>query len=115
MNLPLVRLTLTHLSLTTVLRDLFSTNETVRNDYQFDKFKSAVLYSRHNFKCLEKKKLDGAIYIKFLDLIAEDFNDDSTIEYPIKISLQYLGFPRLVLEATHMTGSCLYYIYIRNS
>ena len=78
MNLPLVRLTLTHL-LTTVLRDLFSTNETVRNDYQFDKFKSAVLYSRHNFKCLEKKKLDGAIYIKFSSTLS-NLNDMKLLE-----------------------------------
>ena len=65
-NVPLVCLTETQLSSTTVLRDVSSTYEIGRNDDQFDKFKSlAVLYNKHNFKCLEQENFDGVIYIKF--------------------------------------------------
>ena len=39
--------------------------EIVRNDNQFDKFKSfAVLYNKHNFKCKEQESFSGVIYIK---------------------------------------------------
>lgn len=65
-KLTLVSLTGTHLSSATVLRDVSFTYEILSKDYQFDKFKSlAVLYSKHNFKCLEQEKFDGVIYIKF--------------------------------------------------
>ena len=58
MNVPLNCLTKTQLSSATVLRNVSSTYEIVRNDGQFDKFKSlAVLYSKHNFRYLEQENL----------------------------------------------------------
>ena len=54
MNVKPVCQTENQLSLTTVLRDVSSAYEVVRNHYHFDKYKSlAVLCNKHNFKCLE--------------------------------------------------------------
>ena len=67
MNVPIVCLNETQLSSATALTDVSSTDEVVRNDDQFGKFKSlAVLYNKHNFKCLENEDIDGIIHIAFL-------------------------------------------------
>ena len=55
MNVSLACLTETQLSSTTVLRDISSTYEIVRNDDQIESL--AVLYNKHNFKCLEQENL----------------------------------------------------------
>ena len=55
MNVSLACLTETQLSSTTVLRDISSTYEIVRNDDQIESL--AVLYSKHNVKCLGQENL----------------------------------------------------------
>ena len=53
---------------------------------------------------------------KHVDLILNDFNEDSLLnERPIIMSLQSLGFTQVVSEPTHIRGACLDYIYIRNN
>ena len=81
-NVPLVCLTETQLSSTTVLRDVSSLYEIIRNDDQFDKFKSlAVLYSKHIFKCLKQDNFDGVIYIKFSTTLCNLSNFSMLVVY----------------------------------
>lgn len=62
-NVPLVYVTETQLSSTTVLRDGSSTYAMARND---DKFKSLlVLYDKHSFECLEQENFGSVSKINF--------------------------------------------------
>ena len=104
-NILLVWLTEHQLSSTTVLKNGISTYEIVRNDDYFDKFKSlAVLYNKHNFKCLEQENFDGVIYIKFSSTICNLINF-STLAVYRKNNLniaQFVGYIIYVAIAKHV-------------
>ena len=104
-NILLVCFTEHQLSSTTVLRNGTSTYEIVRNDDHFDKFKSlAVLYNKHNFKCLEQENFDGVIYIKFSSTICNLINF-STLAVYRKNNLniaQFVGYIIYVAIAKHV-------------
>ena len=55
------------------------------------------------------------VTIKHVDLTVDDFNEDSLYEGPITISLQFLGFTKIVSEPIHIRGDCLDQIYIRKN
>lgn len=84
-NVPLVYLTETQLSSTTVLRDASSTYAMERND---DKFKTlVVLYDKHSFECLEQENFDGVSKINFSTTLCNLCNFSMLVVYKKTIQI----------------------------
>ena len=92
MEVPLMCITKTHLLSTFTVNGVHSAYEIVRNDDQFDKFKSlAILYNSKIFKRLEQKIFNGVRYIKlaaticslsdFIMLIVYKKSNSNTAEF----------------------------------
>ena len=82
MEVPLTCLTKTHLLSTIAGNDIPSVHEIVKNDGQFDKFKSlAVLYNIQNFKCLEQESFNDVLYIKLATSICNLIDFSMLIVY----------------------------------